>query len=92
MNRLDHINELLRHEDIEGLISMGAPNDEYESEAEMIADRLGEAELKAAHRRITRGETEKIIREIWREMFDLSDEQLRQRQAAFEAIATRLLP
>jgi hypothetical protein len=35
-SRLDLTNELLRHEDIEGLLSMGAPDDEYESEAEMI--------------------------------------------------------
>ena len=90
MNRLDHINELLRHEDVEGLISMRAPNDEYDSEAKMIADRIGEAE--SSHGKITRDEARRIIRSVWKEMFDLSDEQLRMRQDAFEAIANRLVP
>ena len=47
MTRLDLISELLRHEHIEGLLSMGAPDDEYESEAELIADRIGRRRLEA---------------------------------------------
>jgi hypothetical protein len=35
--RIDQITELLRQEDIEGLLDIGAPEDEYDSEAEMIA-------------------------------------------------------
>jgi len=40
--RLNLINRLLRVEDIEGLLSIGAPDDEYESEAKLIADRVAE--------------------------------------------------
>jgi hypothetical protein len=61
MTRHDLIGELLWHEDIEGLLSVGAPDDEYESEAKMIADRIGEAEEKAPNRRLTREEVENII-------------------------------
>ena len=90
MTRLDLINELLRHEDIEGLLSMGAPDDEYESEAEMIADRVGEAEQKT--NKITREEVENLGATVWKEMFGLSDEHARRRKDAFVAIAARLVP
>jgi hypothetical protein len=68
MTRLHLINELLRYEDIEGLLSMGAPDDEYESEAEKIADRVGEAEKKT-NDEITREEVENIVATVWKEMF-----------------------
>jgi hypothetical protein len=61
MTRLDLINEPLRHEDIEGLLAMGAPDDEYESEAEMIAAHIGEAEENAPDQRITREEAARIV-------------------------------
>ena len=92
MTRVDLIRGLLRHEDIEGLLSMGAPDDEYESEAEMIADRIGEAEQKALSHRLTWAEVENIIASVWKEMFELSDEDARLRQGAFAAIATRVVP
>ena len=91
MTRLDVINELLRYEDIEGLLSMGAPNDEYETEAEMIADRVGEAEERTSDK-ITPKEVENIVAAVWMEMFGLSDERARQKQDAFAAIAARLAP
>lgn len=91
-SRLDLINEFLKFEDIEGLLSMGAPDDEYESEAEMIADRMGEAEEKALNHRLTREEVENIVAAVWKQMFGLSDERARQRQEAFAAVAARLVP
>jgi cell division ATPase FtsA len=92
VSRLDLANELLRHEDIEGLPSMGAPDNEYESEAEMIIDRVGEAESNTPSHRITKEEVEAIIRAVWKEMFGLSEDQLRQRCEAFQSIAARLAP
>lgn len=91
MTRLDLMNELLIYEDIEGLLSMGAPDDEYESEAKMIADRVGEAEQKT-NDKITPEEVEHIVAAVWKEMFGLSDEHARQRKHAFAAIAARLVP
>jgi len=91
MTRLDLINELLRYEDIEGLLSMGAPDDEYESEAEMIADRVGEAEERTSEK-ISREEVENIVAAVWKEMFGLSDEHARRRKDAFAAVAARLVP
>jgi hypothetical protein len=92
MTRLDLISELLRHEDIEGLLSMGAPDDEYESEAEMIADRIGEAEGNGPNYKITREEVENIVAAVWQEMFGLSDDSVGDRQGAFAAVAARLVP
>jgi hypothetical protein len=88
MNRLELISELLLREDVEGLISMGAPVDEYKSEARMISDRLAEAEQKTW--RLTREQVLSIVQGVWREMFDLSDEQLTQRRDAFEQITSHL--
>jgi len=91
MRRLDLINDLLRHEDIEGFLSMGAPGNEYESEAEMIADRIGEAEDRAADHKVTREKVEEIVTGVWKEMFDLSDDELHRRKEAFASVAARLI-
>jgi hypothetical protein len=88
-SRLDLINELLRLEDIEGLLSSAAPNDEYESEAEMIADRVGAAEHQASGGKVAKEEFASIIAGVWKEMFELSDDQLLLRQEALDAIAAR---
>jgi hypothetical protein len=90
--RLDLTKELLRQEDIEGLLSTGAPHDEYVLEAEMIANRIAEAESKTPGHKVTRKETEAIISAVWRETFGLSEDQLRQRHRAFQSVAARLAP
>jgi cell division ATPase FtsA len=90
--RLDLTKELLRNEDIEGLLSMGAPHDEYGPEAEMIVNRVGKAESEAPSHRIIREEIEAIISSVWKEMFGLSEEQLRHRHRAFQEAAAQLAP
>jgi cell division ATPase FtsA len=84
--RLDQTNELLRKEDIEGLLSMGAPDDEYGPEAQMIVNRVGEAESHVPGHKITKEEIEAIIYAVWREMFGLSEDQLRQRRRSFQSV------
>jgi hypothetical protein len=88
--RLDLMNELLRQEDIEGLLSTGAPDDEYGPEAVMIVNRVGEAESNAPTHKVTREEIEAIISAVWEEMFGRSEEQRRQGREPFQSIATRL--
>jgi BMFP domain-containing protein YqiC len=80
----------LSHKDVEGLISIGAPADEYEAEAKMICDRLGEAEQKNS--KLTTEQILSIVEQVWREMFDLSPEQLAARREALQEIAVRLAP
>jgi hypothetical protein len=64
--RLDLTNELLRQEDIEGLLSIGSPDDEYGPEAEMIVNGVGEAESNAPSHEITKEEAEAIITTVWK--------------------------
>lgn len=59
-SQLCKIRELINKVDLEDLIGIGAPPDEYESEIQMILKRITEPEPK---------EIEKIIREVFREMF-----------------------
>jgi cell division ATPase FtsA len=92
MSRLDLKNELLRQEDIEGLLSMGAPDHEYGPEAETIVNRAGEAESNAPSHKITKEEVEAIISAVWKEIFGLSEDQPRQRYEAFQSIPARLAP
>jgi len=88
-HHLDLINKLLRLEDIERLLSIGAPDDEYESEAKMIADRV--VEHQASGGEIATEEVASIIAGVWKEMFELSDDELLLRREAFHSIAARLI-
>lgn len=80
------IEQALQAEDVEGLIALGAPADEYAMEAEKIAnilqsltkDELNEKNIAA------------VIASVWAEMFNRSAEELLQRAHAFQRIATQL--
>lgn len=82
------IQQVLNDEDIEGLLHVGAPSDEYESEARMIAKAITQAsEPELAEERLTA-----VIRSTWAEMFGpFSEEQLRRREAAFLRVARRVM-
>jgi hypothetical protein len=84
--------ELLQPEDIEGLISMGAPGDEYDSEAQMITDRIEVAKALSPNGRISRQHVFGIVVNVWREMFGLSEDGLQLRSEAFQDIALRIVP
>jgi hypothetical protein len=66
--RLQLIDELLRTHDIEGLIEIGAPEDEYNSEAKMIAERIGAAEWRTHPQKLSVARIREIIRNVWAEM------------------------
>jgi hypothetical protein len=82
--------KLLRREDIERLISMWVPVEEYGPEAVMIVSRLREAESNAPSHRVTREEVESIISAVWKETFGLSEDQLHRRHNAFRSVVARL--
>lgn len=82
------IQQILNEEDVEGLLGAGAPPDEYESEARLIAEAFGQAREP----RLTEGNLMTVIENTWREMFGpFSEEQLQLRHAAFRRIAQRIL-
>ena len=90
VTRLQLIDELLRTHDIEGLIDIGAPKDEYNSEAKMIADRIGTAEWRVHPQKLSVAQIKEIIRGVWAEMFSLGEEDLRKRDYGFDEIAKKL--
>ena len=90
MNRLQLIENLLRTHDIEGLLDIGAPEDEYNTEAKMIAERIGTAEWRIHPQKLPVAQVKEIIRNVWAETFALDEEDLAKRERAFEEIAKRL--
>ena len=80
----------LDSEDIEGLLAIGAPSDEYKSEASLIEDAIAKATQFGA-KEISAAEIESIVRQVWNQMFGpMSDEQLEQRAPAFRCVAAKL--
>ena len=80
------IAEILREEDIEGFVEHGAPGDEYDTEAEMIAASI--SSMDVADRTL-----ENIIfgvLDIWQESFDLSLEDLDRRRPNIQKLCKRL--
>jgi hypothetical protein len=82
------IQQILNDEDVEALLQAGAPTDEYETEARMIAEAITQAqESKLTEERLT-----SVVRSTWAEMFgSFSEDQLRKREAAFQRVARRVI-
>jgi len=81
------IEEMLRAEDIESLIESGAPDDEYDSEAEEIARALNA--LKS--NRFTEDNIVSIISQVWTKMFNLDEDDIQKRMPAFQKVAHEVL-
>ena len=81
------VETIFRVEDIEGLIEMGAPDDEYDSEAKEIFDTLkgfGEDQF-------TEDNIVAVISRVWKKMFDLDENDISKRMPAFKKVALDLL-
>ena len=83
------VEDLLREHDIEGIIQIGAPKDEYDTEAQMIAQRIQDVESRHG-RKANQQEVVEIIRGVWAEMFSLGEPELTKRADPFETIAAHL--
>ncbi len=81
------INEALQAEDVEGLITLGAPRDEYSSEAQQITAAL--AELSDSQ--LTEENIVAIIALVWTRSFGLTDQDIGKRMHAFQQVAHRIL-
>lgn len=78
--------------DIEGLLEMGAPTDEYDREARMIAQKIADEALRSDSTPLTLDEVTAIVRDVWVEMFGPYDvEDLARRTVGFEAVARRIV-
>lgn len=80
---LQTIQALLREADIEGYIELGAPADEYDSEAEIITTSMNQ--LSGVE--TTQENIAAIIFHVWRQSFNLDDSDLTARQPAINSVA-----
>jgi len=80
------IREILNREDIEGLLEIGAPADEYSIEAELISQAIENGQVELQNEKLY-----ELLREIWHKMFGpFSEEEIKKRQSAFERVARQL--
>lgn len=87
MLSLVHIQDILREEDVEGLIEAGSPDDEYDSEAEEVLSALSSLSVDQQ----TTENVVPVLSLIWAKCFDLDEIGIQQRLAAFRQIAQRLI-
>ena len=85
---LTTVDEILRSLDIEGLLAVGAPSDEYGSEAEQIKNLLeGVPETQ-----MSRKEVLAIVTAVWEHSFGpFSAEELQNRAAVLQQLTDRVL-
>ena len=81
------VNSALQTEDVESLLALGAPNNEYVFEAEQITkalDVLGDGQLTTTN-------IVAIISLVWAKSFNCSALDIEQRMPAFQRIAQKLV-
>jgi hypothetical protein len=82
------IRSILNEEDVEGLLAAGAPADEYDLEARMIAEALAKL---PQHERVLERVLD-VLTEVCSRMFGpFDEEQLRQRGPVYHRLAQRIL-
>ena len=83
---VEQIREILNREDVEGLIRLGAPDDEYETEAQMIEEALAERKMP-----VDEDSLSALVRAVWVKAFSpFSEEGLNKRAPAFSRVARGL--
>ncbi|HVZ16556.1 MAG TPA: hypothetical protein VG897_05530 [Terriglobales bacterium] len=76
--------------DIEGLLSLGCPGDEYDGEASLIEGQVARLS-NYGKREVSISDMETIITEVWNAQFGpMSEEELKRRQSAFKSLAERI--
>ncbi len=81
------IQRVLNAMDIESLLKLGAPDDEYKTEAEMIAAAVKQNELELTEEHLIT-----IVQNVWVKMFGpFSEEQIQMRYDVFRQVARNIL-
>ena len=89
-SRFSQIKDLLDHEDIEGLLALGAPPDEYDGEASLLESEMAKA-TSFGETTVSPEQLEEMLARIWNDQFGpFSDDELRKRRSAFAAVAGKL--
>lgn len=86
-----HIKNALDEEDIEGLLALDCPRDEYDGEASLIEDGIAKAS-NFGERPLAVDQIAAIVEEVWNLNFGpFGDEEVEKRRPAFESVAKKLL-
>jgi hypothetical protein len=81
------IKTILLDEDIEGLIKIGAPADEYNSEAVQIGSEIYKLQGQPTEKQVTR-----VIEDMWQRSFGpMGREEIKLRRDAFRHVAQRII-
>jgi len=80
------IKNILCEEDIEGLIKLGAPADEYNSEAKEIEAAMSRLGDKCSEEQVVQ-----VLEHVWKGFFDLGTEDIELRRDAFQRVARRIV-
>ncbi len=81
------IKTILREEDIEGLIQIGAPADEYDSEAHEMASAIARFGASATEQQLVLA-----VEEVWKDSFGpFSGSEIEVRRDAFRRVAQRIM-
>lgn len=80
------IKTILHDEDIEGLIKIGAPADEYNGEAAEIASEIYRLQGQSTEKQVAQ-----VVEEVWKRSFDLGRADLKLRRDAFRRVAQRII-
>jgi len=89
---LQIVRQVLNLEDIEGLLSLGAPPDEYDREAQLVGQKVQDFLASRPERPLSGGEVADALRDVWNETFGpFSQEELAKREAAFSRAAAEII-
>jgi len=89
-SRFREIKAALDREDIEGLLQLGCPRDEYDGEASLIESGVAKA-TKFGKKKIGADAVEAIISEVWNSQFGPFDgEGIEKRRNGFTSVAQQI--
>lgn len=84
------VKSALDEEDIEGLLVIGSPSDEYEGEASLIENEIAKL-TNFGERALAFAQVEEIIARVWNDRFGpFNCEDLNKRRSAFSSVARKI--
>ncbi|PYV31523.1 MAG: hypothetical protein DMG22_16410 [Acidobacteria bacterium] len=86
------VQSALDREDMEGLLALGAPADEYEPEAQLVADAINILSEDACRVPPTASQLLESLRQVWQRMFGpFSQQDLAKREPALRRVAADIV-
>ncbi|SRR5579871_1924587 len=84
------VKRALDEEDIEGLLALGCPNDEYRGEASLIQDRIAKLS-DFGQKPLTKTQISRVVSDVWNLKFGpFSEFELKNRQNSFASVTEEI--